>query len=410
MTTTQRPPLVCFSHLRWDFVWQRPQQLMSRFARDRRVYFIEEPVFRDDAGEPSEAGSLERREEDGIVVGQPVCREPLLHEGWRLEAMYARLLAELIRDQQLTDYTAWFYSPMFLPSIKRISPSLVVYDAMDELSLFRKAPPVLLSRERDLLQLADVVFTGGVSLGKAKAALHRNVHAFPSGVEIEHYRQALEPHTRVPADIETTPSPRIGFFGVIDERLDLELLAAAARKRPQWSFLMIGPVSKIATTELPQVANIFYLGQKQYRELPGYVKAFDVCMMPFALNDATKFISPTKTLEYMAAHKPIVSTAVADVVGSYHGAVRIAHDPDGFVAAIEEALSESAEARTARRARERAILAYSTWESIVTRMDACMRDAAQAKQQAQPPPAAAPAGGVTPAPSTPPAPRQTVGT
>jgi UDP-galactopyranose mutase len=371
-----RPPLVCFSHLRWDFVWQRPQQLFSRFAKNRSVYFVEQPLFHGEAGKPPDEATMETRESDGVVVCQPICRDPGPGGGPALDAMYVRMAKELVERERLEGYTAWFYTPMLLPAIGGLSPSLVVYDAMDELSLFKGAPPELLSRERKLLEVADVVFTGGVSLGKAKAKLHPNVHASPSGVDAAHYAQALSKDTPVPADLQAVPQPRIGFFGVIDERMDLDLLGAAAEMRPDLHFVVLGPVVKIDPNELPRRANLHYLGQKSYKELPGYVKGFDVCMMPFALNEATRFISPTKTLEYMAAHKPIVSTAVADVVGSYSSAVRIVSDADSFVGAIEQALSENPEQRDERIRREREILEVNSWDAIAARMDERMAEAA----------------------------------
>ena len=375
----QRPPIVVFSHLRWDFVWQRPQQLLSRFARNRRIYFIEEPIFKDDAGTAPDEAQMEVLDSDGITVARPICKDPGPGEGWRLEQMYARLVEEFIRDQGIANFTAWFYSPMFTPSLERIEPSLIVYDAMDELSLFKGAPPELLPRERHLLEIADVVFTGGVSLGRSKAQVHDNVHAFPSGVDAQHYAQALSPDLNVPHDLEGVPAPRIGFFGVIDERIDLQLLEQAAAQRPDWSFVMLGPVVKIDPADLPRPDNIHYLGQKQYKELPGYVKGFDVCMMPFALNDATKFISPTKTLEYMAAHRPIVSTPVADVVGSYAEAVAICRTADEWVAAIDRALAETPAQREARVKREREILARNSWDSIAANMDQKMVEAEKKK-------------------------------
>jgi UDP-galactopyranose mutase len=265
---TGRPPLLCFSHLRWDFVWQRPQQLMTRFARDRRVYFVEEPVYEADAGEPARGGVLRTRACDGVVVAQPVCRDPGPAGGWRLEAMYRRLLPELVAREGLTGYTAWFFSPMFLPAIDRLDPALVVYDAMDELSLFKDGSPVIVERERGLLRRADVVFTGGVGLGRAKAKLHPNVHAVPSGVEAEHYRRALHPGTAVPADLAPLPGPRLGYVGVIDERLDPDLLDAVAAARPGWSVVLVGPVRKIEESALPRRPNLHYLGQQAYRDLP----------------------------------------------------------------------------------------------------------------------------------------------
>src|SRR6266542_2741480 len=375
MPDRSRPPLIVFCHLRWDFVWQRPQQLMSRFARDRRVYFIEEPVFREDAADSPGGARFERRDSGGVEVCQPVCRDPGPGGGPALDAMYAQLAPDLVAGDGLRDYTTWFYTPMLFPATERLQPSLVVYDAMDELSLFKGAPPELLPRERELLKCADVVFTGGVSLGKAKAQHHANVHAFPSGVDAAHYAQALDERTKVPDDLAALPGPRIGFFGVVDERADLDPLRDAAALRPDWSYVMLGPVIKIDPAELPKLPNLYYLGQKSYRDLPGYVKGFDVCMMPFALNDSTRFISPTKTLEYMAAHKPIVSTPVADVVGSYADAVAIAKAPEDFVAAIDRALAETPDARARRVAREKQILKRNSWDSIAERMDKKMDEA-----------------------------------
>jgi glycosyltransferase involved in cell wall biosynthesis len=372
---TGSPPLLVFCHLRWDFVWQRPQQLMSRFARDRKVFFIEEPLFPPGVTAPPSGAHFERRESDGVAVLQPICGDPGPGGGPQLDEMYARLSRELVQQEGLRDYTAWFYTPMLFPAMQGLDPSLVVYDAMDELSLFKGAPPELLPRERELLKRADVVFTGGVSLGKAKAAHHGNVHAFPSGVDAAHYAQALAEETKVPPDLDALPRPRIGFFGVIDERTDLELLRRSSELRPQYQFVMLGPVVKIDPAELPRVENLHYLGQKQYRELPGYVKGFDVCMMPFALNDATKFISPTKTLEYMAAHKPIVSTPVADVVGSYAEAVAICRTAEEFVAAIDRALAETPQQREDRITREKQILERNSWDAIAERMDQRMREA-----------------------------------
>jgi UDP-galactopyranose mutase len=371
----QPPPLIAFCHLRWDFVWQRPQQLLSRFARERRVFFIEEPIHPEGAGAAPDGARFERRESEGVTVLQPACEDPGPGGAERLDAMYARLAAELVQSEGLTDYTAWFYTPMLFPALRGLEPSLVVYDAMDELALFKGAPPELLPRERELLKRADVVFTGGVSLGKAKAQHHANVRAFPSGVDVAHYSQALLEETKVPGDLASLPVPRIGFFGVIDERTDLELLRRAAELRPAHQFVMLGPVVKIDPAELPRRPNLHYLGQKQYRELPGYVKGFDVCMMPFALNDATKFISPTKTLEYMAAHKPIVSTPVADVVGSYSAAVAICGTAEEFVGAIDRALKETPEERGKRIEREKEILERNSWDSIAERMDAKMSEA-----------------------------------
>jgi len=373
------PPILCFSHLRWDFVWQRPQHLMSRFARDRRVYFIEEPIFEADAGvapdgavlrlDRAPTGAPPASPTNGVTVVRPVCRDPGPGGGPELDRVYARLIAELVEADDLTDPVAWFYTPMLLPGIDLLGDVKVVYDAMDELTLFRFAPDGLAGREEQLLRRAAVTFAGGASLGEAKARRHPRVRTFPSGVDADHYRLALDPLLPLPADLHSLPEPRVGYIGVIDERIDYELLREVATRRPAISWVMVGPVVKVSPDELPVVPNVAYLGQKTYAELPAYVRGFATCMMPFALNDATKFISPTKTLEYMAAHRPIVSTGVTDVVRLYGDVVRVAPDAEAFVAQVDEALAESREARAARALREQSHLARNSWEKIALGMD-----------------------------------------
>ena len=377
--TEPLPTIICLSHLRWDFVWQRPQQLLSRFARTRRVYFIEEPIFEASAGHAPVSASLRLNREPvgvplstnltGVVTAQPICRDPGVGGGPLLDEMYARLLKELVASENIGRYVLWFYTPMLLPAIGDLCPEAVVYDAMDELSLFRFAPPELVSRERELLARASVVFAGGRSLGEAKSRLHPRVVTLPSGVEIEHFRKAFDPATAIPVDLEAISVPRVGYFGVIDERMDLELLRQVSDLRPEVSWVMIGPVLKIEESDLPRKANIHYLGSKKYAELPNYVRGLDVCMMPFALNDATRFISPTKTLEYMAAHRMIVSTPVIDVVKSYGDVVSIGATAAEFASLVDQALVESEPDRLARIAREQVVLERNTWDAIARTMD-----------------------------------------
>jgi glycosyltransferase involved in cell wall biosynthesis len=336
-----KPDVVCLSHLRWDFVYQRPQHLMSRFARDRRVFFFEEPMFGEDAG----AARLDISERPGgIRVAVPRLPRGLSPE--EVEAAQRDLLQGLLADHGVTDYILWYYTPMALGFSEGLEPSTVVYDCMDELSLFRGAPPALLDRERRLLELADLVFTGGQSLYEAKRERHPAVHAFPSSIDAEHFGRARRPPAAgEPADQAAIPHPRLGYVGVIDERIDLDLLAAAAAARPDWQWVMIGPVVKIDPESLPRRSNLHYLGMKSYDELPSYLAGWDVALMPFARNESTRFISPTKTPEYLAGGRPVVSTPIRDVVRPYGelGLVEIAEDPESFVAAAERAMARCGE-------------------------------------------------------------------
>jgi UDP-galactopyranose mutase len=331
--------LICFSHLRWDFVFQRPQHLMSRFAKDRRVIVFEEP-----AGPPAPLPTLDLRtdEKTGVRIATPRLPEGL--DGPAVEAALAGLLDKLLADEKIERPVVWYYTPMMLAFSRAVAEraACVVYDCMDELSNFRFAPERLKSLERDLVGLADVVFTGGYSLYEAKRGWHINIHPFPSSVDRAHFAQAraLNTDRAEPADQAALPHPRLGFYGVIDERMDLELLAALADTHPEWSIVMVGPVVKVDPADLPKRANIHYLGGKSYPELPHYLVGWDVALMPFAINESTRFISPTKTPEYLAGGKPVVSTAVVDVIRHYGDleAVLVAEDHKGFIAACETAL------------------------------------------------------------------------
>ena len=326
--------LLCFSHLRWDFVYQRPQHLLSRCARQRRVFFWEEPVWDDGTA----ASLVVSPREDKLVLVTP--HLPHGMDPQQVETTQRSLLAQFMAEHKIERYVLWYYTPMALAFSSHLQPGAVVYDCMDELSAFKGAPPVLREREAELFRRAHLVFTGGQSLYEAKRTQHPSVHAFPSSIDARHFAQARRPGSSEPSDQAEIPHPRIGFFGVLDERLDRELLRSIAEARPDWHFIMIGPVVKIDPSELPQASNIHYLGSKSYKELPTYIAGWAVALLLFAHNDSTRFISPTKTPEYLAAGKPVVSTSIRDVVRPYGdlGLARIADTRDDFVKAIEESL------------------------------------------------------------------------
>ncbi|MBB4594456.1 glycosyltransferase family 1 protein [Xanthomonas cannabis] len=333
-----RPTLLCLSHLRWSFVYQRPQHLMSRFAHDANVLFWEEPIACD---EPTPWLQV-RGEDGGVHVLVP--RLPAGCEGEAAVRVQRQLLDGYLAELGVADLLLWYYTPMSLGFSAHLQPRITVYDCMDELSAFRGAPPELVEHERTLLQRADVVFTGGYSIWEAKRALHGNAHAFPSSVDVAHFAVARTPQAE-PADQAGIAHPRLGFYGVIDERFDIALLRSLAAQRPHWQLVMIGPVVKIDPSELPRADNIHYLGGKTYDELPAYLSGWDVALMPFAMNASTRFISPTKTPEYLAGGCPVVSTPIHDVVRTYGdtGVVRIADTADAFIAACEAALQDSAD-------------------------------------------------------------------
>ena len=361
--------LLCFSHLRWDFVFQRPQHLLSRAAKTMRVFYLEEPIWL----EHCEAGLTTRMTDEGVVVVQPQ-----LPWGADDVAVQRGLLDRLVAAQRIVAPTLWYYTPAALRFSSHIEGRPVVYDCMDELSAFAGADPELPSLERALLDRADLVFTGGRSLFEAKRRLHPAVHAFPSGVDVGHFRPARD-GLPDPVAQRMIAHPRAGFFGVIDERLDRTLLDGVAALRPSVQFVMLGPVAKLDLDELPRRPNIHWLGPAAYRDLPAYIAHWDVALMPFARNDATRFISPTKTPEYLAAGRPVVSTPIADVVHEYGGlrSVGIAADAPAFAAAIDHALGLP---RDSWVPEADAVLNGMSWDSTWQRMEGLMREAALAAE------------------------------
>ena len=354
---------VVFSHLRWDFVFQRPQHLLSRFARQHRVIFVEEPMITE--GKPY----WEFRDTGSNVI---VCRPHTnIDQGGFNDAQLSeihRLMPDLIGKLDLRRYVAWFYTPMALPLLNDIAPSVVIYDCMDELSAFLGAPKELLDREERLLKMADLVFTGGPSLYRAKQHRNPNVFCFPSSVDSKHYSKAKPGGAGQAEDQAHLPGPRMGYFGVIDERIDLGLIERMARTRPEWQICMVGPVVKIDPASLPNSANITWFGQRQYAELPSYLAGWDVCMLPFALNKSTKFISPTKTLEYMAAERMIVSTPITDVAEPYGKIVYIARGAEEFVAACDRAMKVGTAERIERVSAMREVLSKTSWDNTAKAM------------------------------------------
>jgi glycosyltransferase involved in cell wall biosynthesis len=358
------PHLIVFSHLRWNFVYQRPQHLLSRLAQHGPVLFVEEPIH-DAQGEARLECSAAA---PGVTVLKPhtAVAAAGFHDD-QLPVLRA-LVADHLRREGIDDYVVWFYTPMALPLLAELNPRAVVYDCMDELAAFKDAPRQLRQREAALLKSADLVLTGGPSLYEAKRSLNPNVLCLPSAVDAAHYSPAVAT-ARLDAMLQAEqiqgriPGPRLGFFGVIDERLDIGLLEAVADAHADWQVVMVGPVVKIEPAALPQRPNIHWLGQQPYSLLPQLVADWDVCLLPFALNESTRFISPTKTLEYMAAEKPVVSTAVHDVVAMYGDVVRIGHDHDSFIEACRWALSETGFKRAERITEMTATVSRFSWDN-----------------------------------------------
>lgn len=323
--------LLCFSHLSWNFVYQRPQHLLTRFSKQYQVFYFEEPKIGDTDGYTVNL-------QNGICIVELTVAQ---HND-KTNEVIRNLIHLLLQEYTIENYISWYYTPMALQFTDDLNPEVIIYDSMDELSAFRFAPPQLLQLEDELFKKADVVFTGGNSLYQAKKSRHHNIHAMPSSIDKSHFEKARISQ-QDPEDQASIGFPRLGFFGVVDERFDIELLREVSAQRPDWQFVIIGPVVKINPEDLPTAPNIHYLGSKTYSELPLYIANWDIALILFALNESTEFISPTKTPEYLAAGRPVISTPIKDVVNPYGNAalVQIVDDARSFVSAAEKILADT---------------------------------------------------------------------
>jgi glycosyltransferase involved in cell wall biosynthesis len=359
----RRATLLCFSHLRWDFVYQRPQHLLSRAAKTSSVYYFEEPVFG-----AQEATIVKKEQTSGVVVIVP--HLPDLHNSEANANQLRKLLDQFLETERPDHLTLWYYTPLALRFSDHVRPDYCVYDCMDELSAFRFAPPELIHAEKQLLARCDIVFTGGESLFESKRDRHRNVYCFPSSVDKAHFASARE----MAADAGGNAPLQVGYFGVIDERMDLELVERLAELRPHMNFVMVGPLAKIAEGELPRASNLHWLGPRNYLDLPKYLAEWDAGFMPFALNESTRFISPTKTPEFLSAGLPVVSTNIADVARPYghQGLVEIAHTAEEFADSLDRAVARRNDKE--RLAIVDAFLADKSWDNTFLQMQAAIAE------------------------------------
>jgi Glycosyl transferases group 1 len=377
-TNVENYPIIVHSHLRWDWVWQRPQQFLSRLSERHPVLFIEAPTRCADMAN-ARASLREVSDYPNVIVVQMQMPATRWHDDGWVDKEQRRLLESILAGplgRSFVSPVQWFYNPMAVTAFAgRLDERAIVYDCMDELSLFRGAPPELVKRERELLAVADVVFAGGPKIWKAKKQLNQNCFSFGCGVDASHFGRALDPHLSTPADIRALPRPLFGYFGVVDERLDYHLLERLS-DATSGSVVMVGPSTKIDPASLPRRANLHWIGGRDYSDLPAYAKTFDVCLMPFAMNEATRFINPTKALEYMATGRPIISTPVEDVVTQFGDVVTIARSASEFTEECKRLASKKSQTQIERGL----ILARkNSWESIVAQLERHVSDVLRAQ-------------------------------
>jgi glycosyltransferase involved in cell wall biosynthesis len=373
--------LVCFCHLRWDFVYQRPQHLMSRFAKRFRIFFIEEPLFHS----YDDCYKIDYVENVSVIK---IYLKEAPDNKLSLITRQKLLLNKLFSERKINKFIAWYYTPMALKISRHLKPEFIIYDCMDELSAFKFAPPELKILEAALFKKAQLVFTGGHNLYESKKQAHHNIYPFPSSIDKQHFMQARK-NVQQPADQFNILPVRLGFYGVIDERFNIKLIEEVAKKRPEWQLILIGPVVKIDAADLPKQKNIHYLGSKSYKDLPSYLSGWDIAIIPFEKNESTKYISPTKTPEYLAAGIPVISTSIVDVVNPYgiNNLVHIADTTDEFIAAAERQFNTSAKEYGEWLRRVDEFLADVSWDKTVEKMmaqvNACLLDTKAVKNTSE---------------------------
>lgn len=376
-------PVIVHCHLRWEGVWQRPQQFLSRLSKRHRILFIEGPILHETDDAPTYE-LIEAADYPGVTVMRTHFPAKRFQDGAWVDGERLRLLKDALRNElrgQFEQPVQWFYDPMAAPCfIGKLNERAIVYDCMDELSQFKFAPPELKAREQILLAAADVVFAGGRKIWLSKSRYNDNAHFYGCGVDVKHFAKARAEETAIPEDIAKVKRPILGYFGVVDERLDYDLIGRLADANRDWSVVMVGPVVKVDPATLPKRENIHWLGRREYAQLPNCTKAFDICLMPFALNEATEYINPTKALEYMATGKPIISTAVPDVVSNFSEVVNVAISQECFVEMCQRALANPDEETITRGLK---MADSNQWEAIVAKLEGHIEDALKRKQPAQ---------------------------
>ena len=368
--TSWEYPIIVHCHLRWEGVWQRPQQFLSRLSKRHRILFVEGTLLRY-CFEPPTYKIRQLADYPNITVMHTDFPASRFGDGEWVDQERFRLLEEALNGPLKRKFerpVQWFYDPMAAPAhMDKLNERAVVYDCMDELSQFKFAPPEIIARERQLLARADVVFAGGRRMCESKSRFNSNCHFYGCGVDVQHFNKARSPQTEIPKDIQFGEGKFVlGYFGVVDERLDYELIAKLAQANSKWHIVMVGPTCKVDPATLPQAPNLHWLGRREYAQLPAYAKGWDVCLMPFAMNEATEFINPTKALEYMATGTPIVSTPVPDVVSNFGKVVKLAATHEEFIEFCrKETLQpdESAITRGIEMAQE------NQWETIVEKLE-----------------------------------------
>ncbi len=397
--TLDRHAIVCLSSQRWDEgMWTNKQHIMSRLARRTRIVHVDfglrDPVaylwhrLRQSRSAGASSGGLGawlRSPIDGVIGRGPnlwvsgswspwgVGRLPRQHRA-RDYFSYDHKIAmvrRFLEREGITQPIVWVYHPGYGDAVDLLPRRLLVYDCVDDYAAFPEYAADaewLTRREEALCRKSDVVFTTSKTLLELRKPLNPETYLVENVGDAAHFAKAFADETRVPAEASGLKRPVIAFVGAVSAyKLNLEWMVHAAKARPEWTFLVIGPVGladpDTNVQTLRQLPNVRITGMKPYDELPAWLKGVDVTVIPYNINRYTASVFPIKFFEMLATGKPVVISPLPSLEG-YFGDVLVARDAPGFVAACEDALRDTVEARAHRVA----LAQKNSWEKRVAEL------------------------------------------
>jgi len=385
--------ILCFAPGAWDDIWRNRHHIMTRLARANRVLYVEPWVYmrptlcRLSSGQIGvsdmvRGGHLHQAFENLYVYQPPLWAPRAGHFPLSVitQAIYVRLLLGVLRRLRFHTPILWLFLPDMEVFIGHFDEELVIYHIVDEYSGYTGVSetwrPVLQRMEEQLARRANLVFVTSPTLLERKRTLNESTFLVPNAVDYEAFAAVLDGEAQSPADVAAIPSPIVGYVGAINDKVDLPLLAQVAKECADCSLLLVGPITLTdgeghrALETLDTLPNVHLLGRKSVEDVPRYIAACDVCLLPYRINEWTQSIDSLKLYEYLACGKPVVATDVP-AARRFSKVVMVAANETEFVATIDAALSEDG---PALRAERRSVAARHTWDQRVESLSAVIEE------------------------------------
>lgn len=402
LTEREESPVcvVCISDLFWDEHWSSEQQIMSRLARRCRVLYVDRPVsilsFFTGTSDASVGrqwlrwlGGGMREEGPNLTVLTPAPLLPLRYNPFvnRINSWIRRQsIKRALRKAGGDTPVLWIYAPDAGELVGTLGEGYSIYYCADDWgagSQWWNSGRDIRAREMELAAKVDLVVGTSTNIVKRWKETHRNTLLVTNGGDVDSFKVARNPNLEIPEDLKKIPAPRIGYVGFVDARFDTSLYTRLAQARPDWNFVIVGPLmeKQVNLAQLKRLPNVHFLGPRTRGELPSYLKGFDVCTIPYICNKLAESIFPLKLFEYLAAGRPVVSTGLPELAG-YVNSLHVTHTPEEFENAIEKSLTDPLPAVS------ESFLSQNSWEAkadslwaTIQRAIALKRHSADAKQE-----------------------------